>query len=274
MTASVSLCGKKVLVTSMNCSAPEMDGLEQALAALGSDSVQLLPRVFAYWCKLRAPIDDVYVAFTDRGACYLRTSESVDGDDAVFCKSFRERLGRPLLAARRAPSGLLTTLRTGRLGSFPLDLRVLSAFDQSVLGAAALIPSGQLRPYSWIARQIGRPGAARAVGSALGRNPVPLLIPCHRVIRSDGDVGDYIFGRACKERLLETETTNLDMVRRLAGQRVFYLGSDSTHIVCFPTCPFAGRITEPHQRGFASISQAQQAGYRPCLHCKPGIMAD
>ena len=63
------------------------------------------------------------------------------------------------------------------------------------------IPSGEVRPYGWVAREIGRPKAVRAVGSALGRNPVPVLIPCHRVVRSDGHVGNYGLGvpmkRAC-----------------------------------------------------------------------------
>jgi O-6-methylguanine DNA methyltransferase len=53
------------------------------------------------------------------------------------------------------------------------------------------IPPGEVRPYSWIAREIGRPGAVRATGSALAKNPVPLLIPCHRVVRSDGRIGKY-----------------------------------------------------------------------------------
>ncbi len=63
-----------------------------------------------------------------------------------------------------------------------------------MLSAAALIPRGQTRPYAWVAERAGRPKAVRAVGSALGRNPVPLLIPCHRVTRSDGSLGDYVFG--------------------------------------------------------------------------------
>jgi methylated-DNA-[protein]-cysteine S-methyltransferase len=260
-------------MTSMNNDAPGMDGLLQALADLAADSVELIPRIFAHWCKVRAPTGEVYVAFTDRGACYLRTSESVHGDDALFGESFRERFGRPLILAQRAPAGLLPALRTGRLRNLPLDLRGLSEFERSVLRAATLIPPGQIRPYLWIASQIERPRAVRAVGSALGRNPLPLLIPCHRVIRSDGDVGGYVFGREFKERLLRAETVDLDEVRRFASQRVFYLGSDTTNIVCFPTCPSARRITEPHRRGFRSIGQAQRAGYRPCLRCRPGVIA-
>src|SRR2546428_13733249 len=69
------------------------------------------------------------------------------------------------------------------------DLRGLSEFERAVLMKALEIPTGEVRPYSWIAREIGRPEAVRATGSALARNPVPLLIPCHRVSRSDGMIG-------------------------------------------------------------------------------------
>jgi hypothetical protein len=109
------------------------------------------------------------------------------------------------------------------------------------------------------------------VGSALGRNPVPVLIPCHRVTRSDGQPGDYVFGTPTKEAILRAEDVNLAEVRELAKARVFYLGSDTTGIVCFPTCHHARRITPQHRRGFRTIGQAREAGYRPCLHCRPAL---
>lgn len=138
-----------------------------------------------------------------------------------------------------------------------------------MLHAAQTIPKGEVRPYAWIARQIGRPKAVRAVGSALGHNPVPLLIPCHRVTRSDGAVGDYVFGARMKETLLRAEAVDLDEVRDLAGTNVHYLASDTTGIVCFPTCHNARRITPAHRHGFRSIAQATAAGYRPCKTCRP-----
>ncbi|MCW2916039.1 MAG: cysteine methyltransferase [Actinomycetia bacterium] len=60
-------------------------------------------------------------------------------------------------------------------------------------------------------------------------------------------------------------------MRELAGGNVFYLGSDTTGIVCFPTCRNARRITPEHRHGFRSVTQAEAAGYRPCLHCRPGL---
>ena len=64
---------------------------------------------------------------------------------------------------------------------------------------------GQTRSYGWVAQQIGRPAAVRAVGTALARNPIPIVIPCHRIVRGDGDVGSYLFGADRKRLLLQIE---------------------------------------------------------------------
>ncbi len=95
----------------------------------------------------------------------------------------------------------------GRLTSFasPYDIRSLTPFTRSVLRLTAKIPYGEVRTYEWLARKLGKPQAARAVGNALARNPVPILIPCHRVFRSDGVMGGFALGRAWKKRLLNLE---------------------------------------------------------------------
>lgn len=73
----------------------------------------------------------------------------------------------------------------------PMDLDDRPAWDRAVLGAVRAIPRGEVRSYGEVARAIGRPGAARAVGAAVGRNPVALLVPCHRVVAGDGTLGGY-----------------------------------------------------------------------------------
>ncbi len=90
----------------------------------------------------------------------------------------------------------------------------LTDFQWRVLEAVARIPLGETRSYSWVARQIGCPGAARAVGTALRKNPFPLIIPCHRVIKSDGSVGRYA-GRddGRKMTLLMTERRIAERMR-------------------------------------------------------------
>ena len=78
-------------------------------------------------------------------------------------------------------------------------------FERLVWRAAASIGWGKTRSYQWIANKIGRPKTWRAVGNALGRNPMPLLVPCHRVIASNGKLGGYAFGKRIKQNLLELE---------------------------------------------------------------------
>lgn len=81
----------------------------------------------------------------------------------------------------------------------------LTYFQREVLKAVLKIPMGQTRSYSWVAKKLGKPKAIRAIGRALKKNPLPFIIPCHRVIRKDGSVGGYFLGRRFKKRLLETE---------------------------------------------------------------------
>jgi O-6-methylguanine DNA methyltransferase len=82
----------------------------------------------------------------------------------------------------------------------------LGDFQRSVLLETCEIPPGETRSYEWLARRVGHPGAARAVGTALARNPLPLVVPCHRVVRSDGRIGHYgCGGPAAKRALLEEE---------------------------------------------------------------------
>jgi O-6-methylguanine DNA methyltransferase len=81
----------------------------------------------------------------------------------------------------------------------------LTPFQQAVYRAVCHIPKGQTRSYQWVARRIGRPRAVRAVGNALRRNPFAPLVPCHRVVRSDGSLGGFMRGVDAKRRLLDAE---------------------------------------------------------------------
>lgn len=89
-----------------------------------------------------------------------------------------------------------------------IDISGGTPFQQAVWKATAGISYGQTRSYAWIARQIGKPGAARAAGQALGSNPLPIIIPCHRVIASDGKLGGFGGGLEMKKFLLDLEAKN------------------------------------------------------------------
>ena len=142
-----------------------------------------------------------------RGETVLRSS--LTQTPAEFASDLGEEYGQPPEARPSLPDRLREPVRTAAEGGFcavDIDLDPLTPFQQRVLRAAIAIPRGHTCSYGELAERIGAPGAARAVGSALGRNPVPLLIPCHRVVRSGGDVGKYGMGGAqMKVRLLRRE---------------------------------------------------------------------
>lgn len=96
----------------------------------------------------------------------------------------------------------------GHRVTFPdqLDLSGATTFQRQVWEITRLIPYGETRSYAWVAEQIGQPRAVRAVGQALGKNPLPIIIPCHRVIASDGKLGGFSGGVEMKKRLLSLET--------------------------------------------------------------------
>jgi O-6-methylguanine DNA methyltransferase len=110
----------------------------------------------------------------------------------------------------------------GRAGDAPLDLSWARDFERDVLVAARRIPFGETRSYSWLAREARRPLAVRAAASAMARNPLWLLIPCHRVIYADGRLGPYgngAVGQARKRALLAREGVSLQPPKAAAEKR-------------------------------------------------------
>ena len=97
---------------------------------------------------------------------------------------------------------------SGHRTIFPdkLDLFRATHFQREVWEITRLIPYGETRSYAWVAEQVKKPGAARAVGQALGKNPLPIIVPCHRVIASDGKLGGFSGGVEMKRSLLSLET--------------------------------------------------------------------
>ncbi|MFH1873979.1 MAG: MGMT family protein [Pseudomonadota bacterium] len=95
--------------------------------------------------------------------------------------------------------------RSGKLPRGKLDLAAGTLFQQKVWRAIAKIPKGQTRSYAWLAKTAGRPKAVRAAANVCGANPIPLLIPCHRVIRSDGTIGGFSGPLRLKKLLLQEE---------------------------------------------------------------------
>lgn len=243
--------------------APPNGFAERVLTQVG------LPGEVDGFVLIEGPTGPLFVAFGPAGISHVLAACLIDGDPERFAARHRQRFGRQLRPATVPPPGLFGALQTGQARRLAFDLRGLSGFEQAVLGKALEIPRGEMRPYGWVAREIGRPKAVRAVGSALGRNPVPILIPCHRVVRADGQIGEYAFGSPMKQALLEAEGVDVVESERQARGGARYVGSDTTHIFCHPSCRDARRITIEHQVRFRHASQATAAGFRPCAHCRP-----
>ena len=159
-----------------------------------------------YYCAVPSPIGRLYVAASDTGLVRVSFPQS----ERAFVASLRRNLGVVPVRSRERTANIVHQLRAyfageRRVFDVQLDLSGVSPFQRAVLLAAANVPAGQVVSYGEIARRIGQPGGSRAVGQALGRNPIPIVIPCHRVIAAGGRIGGYGGGLARKRRLLRLE---------------------------------------------------------------------
>jgi len=171
---------------------------------------------------IAAPWGPVHLAVSDRGVVAVELATTPE----AFAAGLEARRHRPVrwagasgrdrpalleraagaLETALADRGVATDGATTALDALPLDLDDRPPFDREVLAAVRSIPRGETRSYGQIARAVDRPGAARAVGGAVGRNPVAVLVPCHRVVAGDGTLGGYGGGWwGDRERLLDVK---------------------------------------------------------------------
>jgi methylated-DNA-[protein]-cysteine S-methyltransferase len=155
-----------------------------------------------------SPLGDLLVAVTPRGVVKISYLAIYDADDALA--QIAARVSPRVLkdpAALDEPRRQLDEYFAGRRRTFelPLDWSLVRGFGRDVLDRTARIPYGKVATYGEVARDIGRPRASRATGNALGANPIPIVVPCHRVVRSGGVLGNYGGGPERKAQLLELE---------------------------------------------------------------------
>ena len=173
---------------------PDLDARFRA-AAFGEGLVDVRYDVFD------SPIGELFVAQTERGLA--RISYFPDGMEDTLARTFGSRVLRmPLDEIRRE----LDEYFEGRRESFdlPLDLRV-APFHADVLHELAQVPYGRTETYGGLAAKVGRPRAARAVGTVMHNNPIPIVLPCHRIVGANGSLTGYAGGLDVKRRLLELE---------------------------------------------------------------------
>jgi O-6-methylguanine DNA methyltransferase len=224
--------------------------------------------------RIDSPLGPMFVAFNGIGI----SGVGAGADGSSFAAAHAEATGRPAMQVAELPARLAVAiarrLEGDRRARLPLDLRGRTDFEQAVLAKALEIPHGEVRPYGWIAAEIGRPRAFRAVGSALAHNPVPLVVPCHRVVRGDGMIGQYSLGGPdAKRTILRTEGVDPDELERLARTGIRYVASDSTGIFCLPTCRNARRIQAARRVLLRSAADGRRTGFRPCRVCRPAPAA-
>ena len=218
-------------------------------------------------------IDDVWVAFTKNGLRMIHRGGSEDEFRARFAK----RYSRPLEPAP-LPDKLRKQVEAALQGEGTGEPLVdwgdeATELERDVLGTLNSIPRGEVRTYAWVARQIGRPRAVRAVGNILAKNFVPIVVPCHRVVPTSGGIGNYAFGSAAKRELLRREGVDVDSLEALEREGVRFIGSKTTKIVCFPTCKDARRIRGENRVPFRAEAEALKKGFRPCRRCQPFVAA-
>ncbi|MBD5603880.1 MAG: methylated-DNA--[protein]-cysteine S-methyltransferase [Candidatus Eremiobacteraeota bacterium] len=201
----------------------QYEGVAYCLTCLPTvePSAQLVPRIYDHIKALRnryrsklsdsisrfdSPLGVLWVAWRTSGITFIGIDRGQDEETAIA--AIERRLSRPVRLADVPPwvaDALRVFFSTWRVDMTRIDISGLSAFEQAALRKAAEIPPGEVRSYGWIAREIGHPQAARAVGQAMARNPVALLFPCHRVVDASGALHNYGYGVEVKARILEME---------------------------------------------------------------------
>lgn len=157
--------------------------------------------------KVDSPIGTLLVATTDKGV--VRISFHSEAEDLVLAELARRVSPRIV----RAPGKVSPVAREldeyfdGRRRKFdvPVDWALVGPYARKILRATAAIPFGEVSTYREVAAKAGNPAASRAAGNALGSNPIPVVVPCHRVLRTNGGLGGYAGGLEVKELLLRLE---------------------------------------------------------------------
>jgi O-6-methylguanine DNA methyltransferase len=151
------------------------------------------------WGEMSSPLGPLFAAVNERGLCALDFGRK----ESEFLERFdsRARLEKNSNAVQRVLAQLREYFAGGRSNfNLPVDISQLTPFQRSVLDVACRIAPGQVWTYQRIAEELGRPRSSRPVGGALARNPIPIVIPCHRVVASDGSLGGYSGGSGLKAK--------------------------------------------------------------------------
>jgi methylated-DNA-[protein]-cysteine S-methyltransferase len=223
-----------------------------------------------WWSELATPVGRIGVASGEHGL--RRVLLPNEGQERLVGLEVRADDGRNAEAVRQ-----LNEYFAGRRRTFDLVLDPLGTeFQRAVWRNVAAVPYGQTTTYGELARSLGVPNAPRAVGAANGDNPLPIVVPCHRVVGSTGHLTGYAGTTPMKAWLLalegvlprDGEDPMAWAERRSAEQPELLIGPRSTHVFCRPTCRYSRRLRHVPML-FRSPAEAIAQGYRACRVCQP-----
>ena len=252
----------------------EVEGLEELLGRARAHLATELKyerRPEAAVGVAKSPLGDLLVAMTGAGVALIHYL--TDGRDLAETIA-KIRCELDLVEDARAVKSISDEIRRYLAGEASalrqkIDLRLAtSPFHQKVLHKLQEVPRGAVISYQALGAAVGAPKGARAVGNAMHANPLPIYVPCHRVIASGGRLGGYGGGAGRKLRLLRSEGFVLSGdATKLPDHSVW--GHRGTNIFCRNSCPSAARVDPSRILTFATPKDARRAGMHPCKICRP-----
>jgi methylated-DNA-[protein]-cysteine S-methyltransferase len=256
---------------------PGSEDEARARASLEARLADLRSRILRYRI-FGSPLGNILIACSEHGVSlveYLGNASDLSASRLARASVEAVADGAEIEALHRELVEYLEG-RRDRL-DWPIDLRLARGdFDRLVLEVTSGIPYGAVRSYAGLAREIGKPTAARAVAQALRWNPLPLAIPCHRVVGSSGALVGYAGNKvALKQRLLAVEGVGLRLAGRdcRVAREAMYVCRRGDREYCLPTCGSLPSLTLADLTLYASRQRAEAAGLAPCTTCRPDLHA-
>jgi methylated-DNA-[protein]-cysteine S-methyltransferase len=252
-----------------------LPGADPALARaeLESRLADIRARMVAYGI-FSSPLGKILIARSELGISLVEYLESESAAKAHLARLAGGEMREHKAGVEAVYHELLEYLdhRRTRL-DWPLDLRwARSDFQRRVLTATAELPYGAVTSYAGIAQRIGTPSAVRAVAQALRRNPVPIVIPCHRVIGNGGDLTGYAGNKiSLKRTLLSLEGVPIAVRARKIERDHMYVRAGADSEYCVPTCGSLSRQSLAGLTLFGSRGHAEAVGLTPCTSCRPDL---
>lgn len=227
-------------------------------------------RPLARVAVIYSSIGRLLAAQSTRGLVALKFMDSDDSADVLAALRRRFDIIEDDSLAAEIGGEIEALMRgdTSAVSARPVDLSLVeSDFQRRALSRLRRVPAGSVISYQALAAAVGVPSGQRAIGNTVASNPIPIYVPCHRVIRSDGSLGNYGGGPERKFKLLRAEGFAVDVRRRMPSEAVY--GHWTSRIFCRPTCTAVRHADRRKWLIFADSERARRFGMRACKLCRP-----